>query len=132
MLCPVGGLEDHFDLTDASVGDCWIRLAIRKRWPLLVALADEDPALLHLFADLVWQLPGQRGPGRRAVTPSNNAGIRQSRSCGLKQLERALRVAGVVAVGGGDAGVAVQAQQADGQAAHSLTPSRGRASSPDQ
>jgi hypothetical protein len=37
-----------------------------------------------------------------------DAGIRQSRSCGLKQLKRALRVAGVVAVGGGDIGVAVQ------------------------
>jgi hypothetical protein len=37
--------------------------------------------------------------------------------CGLKQLERALRVAGVVPVGGGDVGVAVQAQEADGQVA---------------
>jgi hypothetical protein len=44
-------------------------------------------------------------------------GTRQSRSCGLKQLQRPLRVAGVVAVGGGDVDVAVQAQQADGQAA---------------
>ena len=44
-------------------------------------------------------------------------GTRQSRSCGLKQLDRALRVAGVVAVGGGDVRVAVQAQYADGQAA---------------
>jgi hypothetical protein len=34
----------------------------------------------------------------------------------LKQLERALRVAGV-AVGGGNVGVAVLAQQVDGQAA---------------
>ena len=44
-------------------------------------------------------------------------GTRQSRSCGLKQLERPLRVAGVVAVGGGDVDVAVQAQEADGQTA---------------
>jgi len=34
-----------------------------------------------------------------------------------KQLQRALRVAGVVAVSGGDVRAAVQAQQADGQAA---------------
>jgi hypothetical protein len=45
-----------------------------------------------------------------------NAGTRQSRSCGLKQPERALRVSGVMAVGGGDVGMPVQAQQADGQA----------------
>ena len=38
-----------------------------------------------------------------------DAGTRQSRSCGLKQLDRALRVAGVVAVGGGDIGMVVQA-----------------------
>ena len=42
---------------------------------------------------------------------------RQSRSYGLKQFQRPLRVAGVVTVGGGDVGVAVQAEQADGQAA---------------
>jgi hypothetical protein len=35
----------------------------------------------------------------------------------LKQLKRAPRVAGVVAVGAGDVGMPVQAQQADGQAA---------------
>jgi hypothetical protein len=50
----------------------------------------------------------------RTVT---HPGTRQSRSYGLKQLERALRVAGVVAVGGGDVRVAIDAQQADGQAA---------------
>jgi hypothetical protein len=49
---------------------------------------------------------------------------RQSRSCGLKQLKRALRVSGVVAVGGGDVGMPGQAQQADGQAAQ-FTPGRG-------
>ena len=48
---------------------------------------------------------------------TDDAGTRQSRSCGLKQLERPLRVAGVVAVGGGDVDVAVQAQEADGQTA---------------
>ena len=41
----VGELEEQFDLTDASAGGRWTRLAIRKRWPLLVALADEDPGL---------------------------------------------------------------------------------------
>jgi Transposase, Mutator family len=45
------------------------------------------------------------------------SGTRQSRSCGLKQLQRPLRIAGVVAVGSGDVDVAVQAQQADGQVA---------------
>jgi hypothetical protein len=43
-------------------------------------------------------------------------GIQQSRSCGLKQRKRTLRVPGVVAVGGGDIRMPVQAQQADGQA----------------
>jgi hypothetical protein len=50
------------------------------------------------------------------ATPSG-PGIRQSRLCGLKQREGAPGVASVVAVGGGDAGMAVQAQEADGQAA---------------
>jgi hypothetical protein len=52
----VGELEDEFELTDTSAGGRWTRLANRRRWPLLVALADEDPALLDPFADLVWQL----------------------------------------------------------------------------
>ena len=52
----VGELEDHFDLTDASADGRWTRLANRKRWPLLVALADEDPGLLDPYADLVWYL----------------------------------------------------------------------------
>ena len=52
----VGELEDHFDLADASADGRWTRLANRKRWPLLVALADEDPALLDSYADLVWHL----------------------------------------------------------------------------
>jgi hypothetical protein len=52
----VGELEEQFDLTDASAGGRWTRLANRRRWPLLVALADEDPALLNPLADLVWQL----------------------------------------------------------------------------
>src|SRR5215475_7636949 len=56
---------------------------------------------------------------------------RQSRLCGLKQPERALRVAGMVAVGGSDVGVAVQAQEADGQATQRCHHS-GRVSGPDQ
>lgn len=52
----VGELEDQFELTDTSAGGRWTRLASRRRWPLLVALADEDPALLDPLADLVWQL----------------------------------------------------------------------------
>ena len=46
---------EDFGLTATSTG-LWIRLANRSRWPLLVALADDDPALLDPLADLVWQL----------------------------------------------------------------------------
>ena len=52
----VGELEEEFELTDTSAGGRWARLANRRRWPLLVALADEDPDLLDPLADLVWQL----------------------------------------------------------------------------
>jgi hypothetical protein len=52
----VGELEDQFELTDTSAGGRWTRLANRRRWPLLVALADDDPDLLDPLADLVWQL----------------------------------------------------------------------------
>jgi hypothetical protein len=52
----VGELEDEFELTDTSAGGRWTLLANRRRWPLLVALADEDPALLDPLADLVWRL----------------------------------------------------------------------------
>jgi hypothetical protein len=50
----VSDAED-FELTATSTG-LWTRLANRSRWPLLVALADEDPPLLESLADLVWQL----------------------------------------------------------------------------
>lgn len=49
-------LEEQFELTATSAGGRWTHLADRGRWPLLVALADEDPGLLDPFADLVWQL----------------------------------------------------------------------------
>lgn len=52
----INKLEEVFELSAASVGGGWTRLAERGRWPLLVALADEDPSLLDPFADLVWQL----------------------------------------------------------------------------
>lgn len=52
----VGEIEDQFEVTAASAGGRWTELANRSRWPLLVALADEDPSLLDPFADLVWQL----------------------------------------------------------------------------
>jgi hypothetical protein len=52
----VGELDEHFDLTATGTADHWTRLADRGRWPLLVALADEDPALLDPLADLVWLL----------------------------------------------------------------------------
>jgi hypothetical protein len=52
----VNELEGEFDLTDTSAGGRWTRLSSRGRWPLLVALGDEDPALLDDLVDLVWQL----------------------------------------------------------------------------
>lgn len=52
----VGELELQFELTAESAGDRWARLANRRRWPLLVALADDDRALLDPLVDLVWQL----------------------------------------------------------------------------
>jgi hypothetical protein len=47
---------EDFGLTATNSSALWIRLANRPRWPLLVALADDDPALLNPLADLVWQL----------------------------------------------------------------------------
>jgi len=47
---------EGLELTAANAGGLWTRLADRRRWPLLVALADEDPALRDPLADLVWQL----------------------------------------------------------------------------
>jgi hypothetical protein len=44
------------DLADEDVGRRWTRLVTRRRWPLLVALADEDEALLNPLVDLVWQV----------------------------------------------------------------------------
>ena len=55
----------------------------------------------------------------------------KSYSCSLKQFERPLGVAGVMAVGGGDIRVAVQAQDADRQAAQ-RGHDAGRVSCPDQ
>jgi hypothetical protein len=52
----VSELQDNFELASARAGGYWTRLADRRRWPLLVAMADEDPALLDPLADLVWQL----------------------------------------------------------------------------
>jgi hypothetical protein len=52
----VGELGDHFELTATGAGGRWTRLANRNRWPLLVALADEDSSLLDPLSDLVWQL----------------------------------------------------------------------------
>lgn len=47
---------EDFGLTATSSSALWIRLANRRGWPLLVALADEDPDLLDPLADLVWKL----------------------------------------------------------------------------
>jgi hypothetical protein len=52
----VSELEDNLELTTMNAVSYWTRLPSRRRWPLLVALADEDPALLNPFVDLVWQL----------------------------------------------------------------------------
>jgi hypothetical protein len=51
----VGELED-LEVTVETASARWTRLAGRRRWPLLVALADEDPRLLDPLADLVWKL----------------------------------------------------------------------------
>jgi len=48
-------LEDP-ELAGQVNGGRWKRLAMRDRWPLLVAMADEDPGLLEPFVDLVWQV----------------------------------------------------------------------------
>jgi hypothetical protein len=50
------------------------------------------------------------------MTSNHTQGPAKSYSFSLKHVLRALRVAGVVAVGGGDVGVAADAEQADGQA----------------
>jgi len=47
---------EDFGVTARSSDALWIRLANRHQWPLLVALADDDPDLLNPLADLVWQL----------------------------------------------------------------------------
>lgn len=52
----VEDLQEQFDLDADSTSGRWTRLASRPRWPLLVALADDDPGLLDPLADLVWQL----------------------------------------------------------------------------
>ena len=51
----VSDLED-LELTSQAAGGRWKQLAGRGRWPLAVALAEEDPGLLDPLADLVWQL----------------------------------------------------------------------------
>jgi len=65
----------------------------------------EGRSIPSLLRDQAEAMP----PGVRFVVSTRKAGTRQSRSCGLKQRQRALRVAGVVTVGGGDVGVAVHA-----------------------
>lgn len=52
----VHDLEDDFEITAYSTAGPWTRLAGRRKWPLLVALADEDPGMLEPLADLVWLL----------------------------------------------------------------------------
>jgi hypothetical protein len=52
----VNELEILLELSSAETGFQWSRLADRPRWPMLVAVAEEDPALLDPLADLVWHL----------------------------------------------------------------------------
>lgn len=47
---------DDLDLTGQVAESQWNRLAGRSRWPLLVALSADDPALLDPLADLVWRV----------------------------------------------------------------------------
>jgi hypothetical protein len=51
----VGELESQFELSSNADGR-WKQLTNRPRWPLVVALAEEDPSLLEPLADLVWHL----------------------------------------------------------------------------
>ena len=105
-------------LVAVHTGNCDITatLAIQGADVLIRNAHLDLPGVISLRRGIRLLPIGQYPPGDYPGS-GHQAGIRQSRSCGLKQLERALRVAGVVTVGGGDVGVAVQAQQADGQAA---------------
>lgn len=47
---------DDLDLTRSPGDGRWELLPSRRRWPLLVALADEAPKLAELLVDLVWRL----------------------------------------------------------------------------
>jgi hypothetical protein len=61
----VSDLED-LELASQAAGGRWTQLAERGRWPLLLALSDEDPALRDPLADLVWQLP-RAAPAQEAA-----------------------------------------------------------------
>lgn len=64
----VSNLDDP-ELTSQMARRNWARLADRDRWPLLVALAEEEPELLDPFADLIWQLTRSA----RALQPISGA-----------------------------------------------------------
>jgi hypothetical protein len=87
---------------DADTEPVWRHYEISSALELNACLDD-----LQAHLGLVSRLIRSRWP----------SGIRQSRSCGQEQLQRSLRIAGVVAVGNCDVDVAVQTQQADGQIA---------------
>jgi hypothetical protein len=52
----VNELEGSLELSPAEAGFQWSRVADLPRWPMLVAVAEEDPTLLDPLADLVWHL----------------------------------------------------------------------------
>lgn len=78
----VADVED-LDLTIEAGGGRWTRLAERDRWPLLVALAADDPALLDSFVDVVWQM-ARAAPAQKPVLDVLGSWMRagqKDRSC---------------------------------------------------
>lgn len=78
----VADVED-LDLTIEAGSGRWQRLAERDRWPLLVALAAEDPALLDPFVDVVWRM-ARAAPAQKPVLDVLGSWMRagqKDRSC---------------------------------------------------
>lgn len=78
----VADVED-LDLTIEAGGGRWERLAQRDRWPLLVALAADDPDLLEPFVDVVWRM-ARAAPAQKPVLDVLGSWMRagqKDRSC---------------------------------------------------
>lgn len=55
-------------LTDGPAGDRWPRLTERGAWPLMLAMATDDPSLFTPFADMVWNAVENARARRSALT----------------------------------------------------------------